>query len=216
MRGRAALVRHQRQVDAGSVRRAIASTGCACFPSSACTWPAWACSGSAFSWFAFWSRSRLYAVRMFAITGFYHRYFSHKAFRTSRPVQFVFAVLGAASVQRGPLWWAAHHRHHHRHADTEHDIALAAARLLAQPHGLVPDAARLRHRSSTRSRTWCEFPELRLLDRFDIAGAGAAGRRPVRPGRLAGAAPRPRSAPTARSCWSGASSCPRSCCSMSR
>jgi len=60
-------------------------------------------------------------VRMFAITGFYHRYFSHKAFRTSRPVQFAFAVLGAASVQRGPLWWAAHHRHHHRHSDTPAD-----------------------------------------------------------------------------------------------
>ncbi len=59
---------------------------------------------------------------MFAITGFYHRYFSHKAFATSRPVQFLFAVVGAASVQRGPLWWAAHHRHHHRHADTEQDI----------------------------------------------------------------------------------------------
>ncbi|HEX5693911.1 MAG TPA: fatty acid desaturase, partial [Arenimonas sp.] len=75
-----------------------------------------------FSWFALWTAVALYAVRMFAITGFYHRYFSHKAFRTSRPVQFAFAVLGAASVQRGPLWWAAHHRHHHRHADTEHDI----------------------------------------------------------------------------------------------
>jgi len=38
----------------------------------------------------------LYGIRMFAITGFYHRYFSHKAFRTSRPVQFIFAVLGAS------------------------------------------------------------------------------------------------------------------------
>ena len=47
---------------------------------------------------------------MFAITGFYHRYFSHKAFQTSRIGQFVFAVLGATAVQRGPLWWAAHHR----------------------------------------------------------------------------------------------------------
>ncbi|MEF9979426.1 MAG: acyl-CoA desaturase, partial [Thermomonas sp.] len=61
---------------------------------------------------ALWVALALYALRMFAITGFYHRYFSHRAFRTSRPVQFAFAVLGAASVQRGPLWWAAHHRHH--------------------------------------------------------------------------------------------------------
>ena len=63
----------------------------------------------------------LYVVRMFAITAFYHRYFSHRAFRTSRIVQFVFAAIGASSVQRGPLWWAAHHRNHHRHADDELD-----------------------------------------------------------------------------------------------
>src|SRR6478752_5912590 len=60
----------------------------------------------------------LYVLRMFALTAFYHRYFSHRTFRTSRAVQFVFALVGAACVQRGPLWWAAHHRHHHRHADT--------------------------------------------------------------------------------------------------
>ena len=63
----------------------------------------------------------LYAVRMFAITGFYHRYFSHRTFQTSRVLQFVFALIGASSVQRGPLWWAAHHRNHHRHADTVAD-----------------------------------------------------------------------------------------------
>ena len=32
----------------------------------------------------------MYAIRMFALTGFYHRYFSHRTFRTSRAVQFVF------------------------------------------------------------------------------------------------------------------------------
>lgn len=63
----------------------------------------------------------LYLIRMFAITGFYHRYFSHKSFKTSRTVQFIFAVIGAASTQRGPLWWAAHHRTHHRHSDTDKD-----------------------------------------------------------------------------------------------
>ncbi|HET7904188.1 MAG TPA: acyl-CoA desaturase [Candidatus Eisenbacteria bacterium] len=64
----------------------------------------------------------LYLIRMFALTGFYHRYFSHRTFRTSRAFQFVAAVLGNACVQRGPLWWAAHHRHHHRHSDDEQDI----------------------------------------------------------------------------------------------
>ncbi len=64
----------------------------------------------------------LYIIRMFAITGFYHRYFSHKTFKTSRFMQFLFAVLGNSSMQRGPLWWAATHRHHHQHADHEQDI----------------------------------------------------------------------------------------------
>ena len=63
----------------------------------------------------------LFAVRMFAITAFYHRYFSHRAFRTSRGAQFAFALLGASAAQRGPLWWASHHRHHHAHADRPDD-----------------------------------------------------------------------------------------------
>ena len=63
----------------------------------------------------------LYLIRMFAITAFYHRYFSHKSFKTSRTVQFVFAFIGATATQRGPLWWAAHHRQHHRHADQSAD-----------------------------------------------------------------------------------------------
>ncbi|HPF40032.1 MAG TPA: acyl-CoA desaturase [Phycisphaerae bacterium] len=64
----------------------------------------------------------MYFIRMFAITGIYHRYFSHRAFKTSRFMQFLFALLGASAVQRGPLWWAAHHRHHHRHSDDPEDV----------------------------------------------------------------------------------------------
>src|SRR5277367_6197789 len=63
-----------------------------------------------------------YLVRMFAITGFYHRYFSHRSFKTSRIGQFIFGVLGAAAVQRGPVWWAAHHRHHHANSDEPSDL----------------------------------------------------------------------------------------------
>jgi stearoyl-CoA desaturase (delta-9 desaturase) len=117
---------------------------------------------------ALWTAAALYALRMFAITGFYHRYFSHRAFRTSRLLQFAFALLGAASVQRGPLWWAAHHRHHHRHADTELDVHaprhgfwrshvgwFLTVRSFATDHAAVPDLGR--------------YPELRWLDRYDIA-----------------------------------------------
>lgn len=63
----------------------------------------------------------LYLVRMFGITGGYHRYFSHRAYRLSRPWQLALALLGNLAAQRGPLWWAAHHRHHHRFADRPED-----------------------------------------------------------------------------------------------
>ncbi|WP_154222350.1 acyl-CoA desaturase [Marinicella rhabdoformis] len=63
-----------------------------------------------------------YVLRMFAITAFFHRFFSHKAFKTFRWVQVTFAVIGTTATQRGPLWWAAHHRRHHSHADTEADV----------------------------------------------------------------------------------------------
>ena len=63
-----------------------------------------------------------YTLRMFGITAGYHRYFSHRAYRTSRIFQFLLAFLGGASMQRGALWWAAHHRDHHRHSDLPGDL----------------------------------------------------------------------------------------------
>lgn len=62
-----------------------------------------------------------YLVRMFGITAGYHRYFAHRTFKTGRVFQAVLALLGCASAQLGPLWWAAHHRHHHAWSDTERD-----------------------------------------------------------------------------------------------
>jgi stearoyl-CoA desaturase (delta-9 desaturase) len=64
----------------------------------------------------------LYVVRMFGVTAGYHRYFSHRTFKTSRVGQFLLAFLAQTSAQRGILWWAAKHRHHHRHSDTPEDI----------------------------------------------------------------------------------------------
>ena len=110
----------------------------------------------------------MYVLRMFAITGFYHRYFSHRSFKTSRAAQFVFAVLGASAVQRGPIWWAAHHRHHHAHSDAPGDVHSPRQQgflwshmgwFLSRRH-FAPDL--------TRVRDLLRFPELRWLDRFDI------------------------------------------------
>ncbi len=121
-----------------------------------------------FSWFALWTALALYAVRMFAITGFYHRYFSHKAFRTSRPLQFLFALIGSMSVQRGPLWWAAHHRNHHRHSDTPADVHSPVQHGFLWAHmGWFLTRAGFRTDRSV-IKDLLKYPELRLLDRFDI------------------------------------------------
>ena len=64
----------------------------------------------------------LYVLRMFASAAGYHRYFAHRAYKTSRVVQFLLAFLAQTSAQRGVLWWAAKHRQHHSHSDTELDV----------------------------------------------------------------------------------------------
>ena len=64
----------------------------------------------------------LYWMRVFFVTGFYHRYFSHRTYQTSRVFQFVMAFLGTTALQKGPLWWSGHHRYHHRHSDDEFDV----------------------------------------------------------------------------------------------
>jgi stearoyl-CoA desaturase (delta-9 desaturase) len=64
----------------------------------------------------------LYWVRIFAIGAGYHRYFSHRAFSTTRIFQFVLAAVAESTAQKSVLWWAAKHRHHHLHSDTAHDV----------------------------------------------------------------------------------------------
>lgn len=64
----------------------------------------------------------LFWGRMFFITAGYHRYFAHKSYKLNRFWQFVMAFGGTTAAQKGPLWWAGHHRNHHRFSDTENDI----------------------------------------------------------------------------------------------
>jgi stearoyl-CoA desaturase (delta-9 desaturase) len=73
------------------------------------------------SWKGFAIAVAMYYVRMFGVTGGYHRYFAHRTYRTSRAFQFFLAVLAQSSLQKGALWWAAHHRDHHKHSDTKQD-----------------------------------------------------------------------------------------------
>ncbi|HEY4416104.1 MAG TPA: acyl-CoA desaturase [Verrucomicrobiae bacterium] len=109
----------------------------------------------------------LYLVRMFAITGFYHRYFSHKTFSTSRFAQFLFAVIGATAVQRGPLWWSYQHRHHHRHSDDEEDVHSPTQRGFWWSHIGWITSARNFPTDYSQVRDLAKYPELVFLNRFD-------------------------------------------------
>ncbi len=109
----------------------------------------------------------LYLARMFAITAFYHRYFSHRSFKTSRFVQFFFAVLGASSVQRGPLWWAGHHRNHHAHSDRSEDAHSPYQLGFFRSHiGWFLTRRNFVTRTA-QVRDWLVYPELVFLDRYD-------------------------------------------------
>ena len=142
----------------------------------------------------------LYYLRMWAVTAGYHRYFSHRAYKTSRAVQFLLAFLAETSAQKGVLWWAANHRHHHRYSDQPEDI-----------HSPLQDGFWWSHvgwilcrRSTTRPadegiRDFARFPELRLAQQ--VAPPPAV---PARRWRSSSSA--------ASRCWCGASSSAPCCC----
>jgi stearoyl-CoA desaturase (Delta-9 desaturase) len=123
------------------------------------------------SWAAFWWLVGSYAVRMFAITAGYHRYFSHRTYKTSRAFQLVLAVLGLTSVQQGPLWWAAHHRRHHKYSDMPEDIHSPIQRGFIWSHMQWILAKRHKATDIERIKDFAKYPELRFLNRHDLACA---------------------------------------------
>lgn len=119
------------------------------------------------SWTAVAVACALYVVRMFAVTAFYHRYFSHRAFRTSRPVQFVFALMGNTACQRGPLWWASSHRHHHLHSDDHGDLHSPSLQGFWWSHiGWITSQKNF-PTDYSRVKDWTQYPELVFLNRHD-------------------------------------------------
>lgn len=118
------------------------------------------------SWLSLVLCAVLYFVRTFGLTAGYHRYFSHRAFKTSRLFQFVLACLGCASMQKGPLWWAAHHREHHRHTDTSKDPHSPVVRSFWWSHvGWILDPE-CDPTNWQAVRDWSQYPELRWLNRL--------------------------------------------------
>lgn len=121
-----------------------------------------------FSWTALAVAVLTFSVRCFGLTGFYHRYFAHRTFKTTRWFQFVGAMLGNAAAQRGPIWWAAHHRNHHRNSDLEQDVHSPVQHGFIWSHMLWFMTTE-NHRTDRRAvKDWLKFPELRFLDRVDF------------------------------------------------
>jgi stearoyl-CoA desaturase (Delta-9 desaturase) len=117
----------------------------------------------------------LYWARIFAIGAGYHRYFSHRAYSTSRAFQLVLAVLSQSTAQKSVLWWASKHRHHHLHSDTELDVHSPRHTGFLYSHvGWIfyrqHDKADL-----TKVGDFTGYPELMWLHRLELAPAIALG-----------------------------------------
>jgi stearoyl-CoA desaturase (delta-9 desaturase) len=108
----------------------------------------------------------LYYVRMFCITAGYHRYFSHRSYRLRRFPQFLLALGGTSAVQKGPLWWAAHHRHHHRHSDGEADIHSPQGGFWWSHMGWII-CDKYSHTDLDAIRDFAKYPELVWINKRD-------------------------------------------------
>ena len=145
--------------------RSSRCTSCRCSPSSP------ASPGQ-----AVWLAVALYFVRMVAITGGYHRYFSHRSYRLGRVPQFVLAFVGTTAAQKGPLWWAAHHRAHHKYSDTERDIHSPIRGFWWSHVGWIL-CDKYNKTDTDAIKDFTKYPELVWLDKHDWVAPVDARRR---------------------------------------
>src|SRR3954469_11100630 len=117
----------------------------------------------------------LYWIRFFAIGAGYHRYFSHRAYSTSRLFQFVLAFLAQTSAQKSVLWWAAKHRHHHLHSDTEQDVHSPRHKGFMYSHVGWIFARRHDATDLIKVADFSSVPELKWLHKFELMPAVALG-----------------------------------------
>lgn len=118
-----------------------------------------------FTWWCIPLALGLFFLRMFTITGGYHRYFSHRTYKTSRFFQFLLAFIGGTSAQKGALWWAAYHRHHHKHSDTDEDVHSAMLEGFYWSHVGWILSKEFADYDRTLVRDWNRYPELVWLDK---------------------------------------------------
>jgi len=128
-----------------------------------------------FSWLGLLLTAALYWPRMFFVTGAYHRYFSHRSFKTSRWFQFVLALGATCTAQKGVLWWAAHHRVHHKLSDMPGDLHSVKQSGFWWSHMGWILARDLEGTDLSRIKDFSKYPELRWLDRYWMVPAVAMG-----------------------------------------
>ena len=120
------------------------------------------------SWKALALCIALFYIRMFGITAGYHRYFSHRSYRTGRLFQFVLAWIGCSAVQKGPLWWAAYHRHHHQHSDQEDDVHSPERKGFWWSHVGWILCRKYESTDYDAIKDFAKYPELRFLNNFHV------------------------------------------------
>jgi len=145
------------------------------------SWPFWgihllAIFGVIFtgwSWAGFGLAVAFYYARMLFVCTGYHRYFSHRTFKTSRPVQFLLAFLAQTTAQKGVLWWAGHHRRHHKYSDKEGDVHSAKLDGFWWSHvgWIATDDPERDAIDRDRVKDLYRFPELRLLEKVNLLPA---------------------------------------------
>ena len=123
---------------------------------------------SGWSWKGLGLALGIYAIRMFGLTAGYHRYFSHRSYRTSRVFQFLLALLGTTATQKGVLWWAAHHRAHHKYSDTPRDIHSVRQHGFWWAHVKWILVKKYVATDFDRIKDFAKYPELRLLNTFNL------------------------------------------------
>jgi stearoyl-CoA desaturase (Delta-9 desaturase) len=113
----------------------------------------------------------LYWLRIFAIGAGYHRYFSHRAYSTSRAFQFVLAFLAQSTAQKSVLWWASKHRHHHLHSDTVHDVHSPRHKGFIYSHAGWVFARKHDKADFAKVADLMRYPELMWLHKFELLPA---------------------------------------------
>ena len=113
----------------------------------------------------------LYWLRIFFIGAGYHRYFSHRAYSTSRVFQLILAVGAQSTAQKSVLWWATQHRHHHLHSDTERDLHSPCQKGFWYSHVGWIFARRQNSFDLNKIADFAKFPELMWLNRFELVPA---------------------------------------------